>query len=734
MQPGTLAQLFMRERNFTIALFSTFFFIGGRLDAQINVSANYTAAALAQKLAGPGVTILNPVLTCPSLANGIFKTIVSNIGIDSGIVLTTGLAATDASGIGVNGGAFSRASTRNNAPGDAALEPLAGQATHDACALEFDVIPQGDTVKFNYVFGSEEYINATCGPYNDAFAFFISGPGISGTENMALVPGSNIPVTINSINSGIPGPNYSISGCNSMGPGSPFIGYFINNNSGATVTYEGFTKVLKAYHPVTPCNTYHLKMVIADGGNYIYDSGVFIAAGSLQANTLSVVPVSADNTVDRTAAFAVKGCAPGHFRIHRPQEKALPETVRYIIAGNAVNGYDYQQISDSIIIPAGQQDAEVLIRGLATPASGARQVKLLIKSPNNCSGAAIADSASLTLLDTIHARIITPDTTICKGEKALLYAEGDTQLTYRWQPAFLLENANGKKAVAVPDATTKYVLSASWLLAGCAPKTDTVVVAVLPVPIVTTVQDERTCLHDTFQFAATVMPAYNGYSYTWSGPNGFSSNSLNAQIINVLSVAKGSYILSVGLDTNRCVGRDTFALDVIVTPVPVTEPVIFCQGKPASVLTAAGIQLQWYTAPVGGMSSSKIIPVTDVLGLTDYYVTQTASGCESERALLPVEVKICCDKPVFMPSAFTPNGDGHNDVFAPQLPGYGNSSARLRIYNRWGQMVFESFNGKGWDGRWQDRDLEAGTYFYEALVNCRLGAQQSFKGDVLLLR
>jgi hypothetical protein len=108
------------------------------------------------------VTILNPVLTCPGIANGLFRATISSLGLDSGIVLTSGRAATTPNGIGVNGASFNHASTRNNGTGDPDLEPLAGQPTHDACALEFDVIPQGDTVKFDYVFGSEEYINATC--------------------------------------------------------------------------------------------------------------------------------------------------------------------------------------------------------------------------------------------------------------------------------------------------------------------------------------------------------------------------------------------------------------------------------------------------------------------------------------------------------------------------------------------------------------------------------------------
>ncbi len=724
----------MRNRLAGMLMFLGCLLASSVAHAQIDVTENYTAAALAQKLAGPGVTILNPVLNCPVQANGLFRVITSNIGIDSGIILTTGRAATNGAGIGVNGASFNLASTRNNGNGDRDLEPLAGQATHDACALEFDVIPQGDTVKFDYVFGSEEYINATCGPYNDAFAFFISGPGIGTTDNMALVPGTNIPVTINSINSGVPGPNYSLSGCTSMGPGSPFTSYFVNNSAGTSITYQGFTTVLQAVHQVIPCSTYHLKMVIADGGNYIYDSGVFIRAGSLQANTLSITPVGGDSRTSRADAFAVKECAAGSFRIHRPQAKATAETVHYTIAGTAVNGYDYNLIPDSVIIPAGQQEVAITIRGLATPANGPKVVTLLLHAPNNCSGATIADSASLTLLDTIHVAILTPDTAICKGEQLQLRVAGDTMLTYQWTPAYLLDNGFKKDPIATPLTTTRFVLNASWPQVGCAPRQDAVLITVLPVPEVSVAARQRVCLHDSILFSATVTPPYPNYTFTWTGPNGFIAFGMNPQLRNAHFSDSGRYAVAVGLDTNRCVGRDTFYVTVEAPPLPVTTPVIFCQGKPATPLTAFGSQLQWFTTPSGGQGVDKLVPETNNLGITTFYVSQTSFGCESERAALPVEVKVCCDRPVYVPTAFTPNNDGHNDRFTPRFPGYGHTEARLRIYNRWGQMIFQSFDGTGWDGTWNNHEMPGGAYFYELLVDCKEGAQEQYTGDITLVR
>jgi hypothetical protein len=124
--------------------------------AQITVVPGVTAAAMANKLAGPGVVVMNPVLTCATNAYGTFSG-TSTLSFDSGIVLTSGTANTSGGVIGVNGPASGFASTGNGTPGDPSLSGLiGGSTTYDACILQFDFRPVGDTVKFDYVFGSEE--------------------------------------------------------------------------------------------------------------------------------------------------------------------------------------------------------------------------------------------------------------------------------------------------------------------------------------------------------------------------------------------------------------------------------------------------------------------------------------------------------------------------------------------------------------------------------------------------
>ncbi|MEO6490285.1 MAG: choice-of-anchor L domain-containing protein [Ferruginibacter sp.] len=250
-------------------------------NAQLLITNEPNAVVLAQKLVGPGVSISNVTFTGNSLMAGHFKNVggLTNIGLDSGIVLTTGSAktipaslVTGLDGDGVTTAENTLADTDWLLPGDASLATAIGanvNLMYDACVLEFDFIPSGDTVKFNYVFSSEEYTELYVCDYNDAFGFFISGPGITGVQNIALVPGTNIPVSIYNVNEVYLGlcPNNTT--------------YFIDNVFNKYFTHDGQTVVLSALSPVQPCNTYHMKLVIADYGDGLLDSGVFLDGKSL---------------------------------------------------------------------------------------------------------------------------------------------------------------------------------------------------------------------------------------------------------------------------------------------------------------------------------------------------------------------------------------------------------------------------------------------------------------------
>ncbi len=300
----------------------------------LQVTSSITPEEMVQDiLIGGGVVTSNITYTGNNISRGKFWGGPGNIGITEGIILTSG-NVTIAPGPNNNGGA----GANSGQGGDPDLNMIAGVSTFDACVLEFDFIPQSNKVSFKYVFGSEEY-HEYVNQFNDAFGFFISGPGIEGpysnnSANIALIPLSDIPVTINNVNCGNPY-NCETSCENCV--------FFVNNNQQFT-QYDAFTTVLRAWATVIPCETYHIKLAIGDGIDHAYDSGVF-----LEANSFSSVGISSEiGFTQPDFDFAIEGCSDVEVMF---QLSIQPEEDYYMpimISGSAVNGIDYREIPDSV--------------------------------------------------------------------------------------------------------------------------------------------------------------------------------------------------------------------------------------------------------------------------------------------------------------------------------------------------------------------------------------------------
>jgi gliding motility-associated-like protein len=205
----------------------------------------------------------NPGAQFPNINRswGYFERGASDFPFERGIILTSGYAR---NAVGPSGGTNSDGSWN----GDGDLVVLSGgYASNDATIFEFDFVPFGNEISFNYIFASEEYPNWTCGNYNDAFGFIISGPGITNDpglngKNIALLP-NGLPVTINNVND-------DFCGDNTYYVGGPF----------QDIAFGGRTTPLTAYSEVVPGETYHIRLVISDIYDGLFDSAVFLEAGS----------------------------------------------------------------------------------------------------------------------------------------------------------------------------------------------------------------------------------------------------------------------------------------------------------------------------------------------------------------------------------------------------------------------------------------------------------------------
>lgn len=227
---------------------------------------------LVQAFVGPGITYGKVQFTgAPVGAGTVRQSDPAVYGFDHGIALSTGCVEN------IPGPNSSPAITCSNGmPGDNDLDGLTGIPSFDASVLEFDFIPQSNTINFRYVFSSEEYNEWVGAAYNDTFAFFVNG------QNITWIPGTkNEPVQIASVNNGNP------RGINS--PRHPDL--YRDNDvwdptppvpTGWDTEMDGLTKVFSAEARVTPGQWNHIKIVVGDLGDDILDSNVILQEGSFQ--------------------------------------------------------------------------------------------------------------------------------------------------------------------------------------------------------------------------------------------------------------------------------------------------------------------------------------------------------------------------------------------------------------------------------------------------------------------
>lgn len=168
-------------------------------------------------------------------------------------------------------------------------------SVNDCAILEFDFVPDFPFLTVGYVFMSQEYPAYTCSSFNDAFGFFVSGPGISGpysngAVNIALIPYTETPVGINTVNSGTPSGFNSPDNCLLANPN--FVQdsiYFTSNDPMLTddIQFPGMTVNLYANYILTPGETYHIKLAVADASDGALDSGVILEGASFSAFPIS---------------------------------------------------------------------------------------------------------------------------------------------------------------------------------------------------------------------------------------------------------------------------------------------------------------------------------------------------------------------------------------------------------------------------------------------------------------
>lgn len=567
------------------------------LHAQLTTDSSLTVQQLVTSLIGSGVDVSNLTITCDTaVAMRQFNGVNSNLGLATGLLMSTGVA--DSAG-GANN--FTNASVGGNLgfPGYAPLSTLSGQNTFDACVIEFDIVPYCDSIGIRYVFASEEYheyvSTAPGGGINDAFAFFISGPGFAAPapgDNIALIPGTTTPVSINNVNNGFAGGGQPATGpCNNCN-------FFVDNVGGLFVEYDGMTTPLLAAAAVTPCQTYHITLAIADASDGILDSGVFLEAEGIGCIT-PLLDLEVDNLTPQGDDVLVESCiSVGLATFTLPEAPTDTTYFALTYGGTATMGVDYLNLPDSILFNPGQISYVMPITVFGDALAEGEETLVIRYEDSTVCGNLYRDSVTIFIRDFPDAAVL--DTTLCLGADSLSVGLLPSQpgFTYQWQGSGLSDSTVAQPFYSYANVgmgldTQQLVLTVASYPGVCQ-ETDTgqlIFTAPADVQLFTTPTDG--CVGDSLLFSFTSPDSVLPQQWLF----GDGTQSLLPQPLHSYAVPDTySYLLSL-TDTFGCVSSVQDSLIIAPTPDAAFTVESVCLGSSSAfTLTGGpqpGLQYQW---------------------------------------------------------------------------------------------------------------------------------------------
>ena len=689
------------------------------IKAQLTTSTALTPTQLVQNiLLGGGITASNITYNGGATAIGSFIGATSNIGLAAGVILASG-------SVSVADGANNSGSLSNGGSGLTSTDPdLVGIATntlHDATILEFDFIPTSDTIKFKYVFGSEEYMEFANSSFNDVFGFFITGINPAGgnytSQNIALIPGTSTPVSINNVNA-TSNPSY----------------YFDNEiPAGLTVQYDGFTIPLTAISPVQCGTSYHIKLAIADAGDGSWDSGVFLEAGSFASAgppNLTTGSNFGGGLLDNDSTV-YEGCGFAYLLVDRGlAHTSTAETFHFSLSGTADNGLDYSSIIDSINFAIGQDTASVKIISLPDLLiEGTETVLLSLFATSTCGG---SDTLYKTIyiIDTPPLKVSLNDDTslMCPPENLFLTATtfGGVAIgsySYSWT------NSSGTKDTIHinPSITTTYIVTVTDSCGNIA--IDSCTVNFVPyIPMELKLNNDTTiCGGRNLFIDAEVTGGLPNYKYLWS-PNITSLDSFSIQPQN-----SAIYILTV---EDNCGFIITDSVNITVYPINANFQYTFTTNQTLAFDNSSSGAVSYYWN-FGDNSEDSIStdknPQHFYINEGTYVVKLISTNQNDCSDTTSQTIIVLPDFYFYYPNAFSPNKNEKNDFFSGY--GAGIKSYRMRIFNRWGQLVFETFDIRnGWDGTYKGETGQAAVYICTFDLESASGKKITRTGSVTLVR
>lgn len=669
---------------------------------------------------------------------GFFKSNGSGFPLDSGIVMSTAHANNVVPGMLAT--AINPDVAANDADLVTVLNAIGSTNTtlKDKVSIEFSFFALTDSINFNYIFSSEEYSSWTCSNFNDVFGFFLKGPGINGinavrTVNIATIPNTTVPVAINTINQGFPSNPTNGPVCLAANPNYVAHSMYYNNNSSRTgpISHYGYTDVFTAKAQVQCGNWYEIKLVISDVFDGVVHSAVFLEANSFRSPTVTLTPITNSGN-SFSDSNMVEGCFPTKLVIEKPSSLFGKDFgLRISTSGTAVEGVDYNNIPDSIWLAPNQNTDTIFIDPIEDGlVEGIEDVILKIEQVKTGCNFAFKITKVLTITDSdsldLDLGLQGPDSIVCPQDTAEIAAtiNGGKGLQNWWwgddPGAPLIRKLH-------PNQTTTYTF---FLTDECG--ADTLVDSITiynnaPSPLQGLTQIFEICRGDEIKLYSDYIGGTEPVQTNWL------SGAINDTLI-VLPDADSTWFYYVLADACGQNIEDS----ILVYFTPDEEADFTYQASDDNPLNiqflSDGSQRISYLWHFGDGDSSTLVAPEHLYNRADDYMVSlkvlSANGCyQTVTKTITVEAIFR----LFIPDAFTPNGDGINDAF--QIGGVGISKFEMYVFNRWGAQVFHSSDLQdAWDGTFKGSPAPTGTYSFMLQVEDRAGKVHKRRGSFMIIR
>jgi len=700
---------------FSISLFNLY------LSAQIIITPGATATQLASNIVAPGITVTNATLNCAQTACGTWTGNLQAGGSqlsNGGIVMTSGSAA-NADGPNATGSSSTAVAGYDFSDPHLTTQPGAGNPApnKDNCLLEFDMRPSCAAFNVNFVFGSEEYPEFVTGSFNDGFGIFITGPNPAGGNynnyNVARLPNGQL-VSIDNVN----------ANTNTQ---------YYNTNNTSVIQYDGYTDGLTAQLSVIACSTYHVKIVIADAGDESYDSGLFLGVGSFSCSSpLLTVNTPAPICGGQNAFLTATAGTTGTYTWSDGQTGAsitvAPQVTTTYTVTYSINGcVDVTATSTVTVNPSIQSTFTALGPYCATdtpdplPTTSDNSIQgtwlpsVIITSVPNTTTYNFTPAANSCVLPYSMTVVVNPQGAptfaqlgpYCQGGQVGQLATTSTNgVVGTWTPATIDSNLPGNLTYNFVPTVAECTSSSSMI------------VNVIPIAAPSFAANVTTgCTPLNVSFST---PAVTNVTYDYSINNtSFGTNSA----ANYSFTNAGCYDITLTATNSGCVQSTTIP-DMICLE---TAPSVFFSASP-TILENSEQQVIFTNNTIGGLNYSWDLgdgSTSTELNLNHLYsningnyaitlTSSTALGCSSSYTITLTYI----DNPVFyIPNTFTPDEDQFNQTWGPVFTsGFDPFNFDLFIYNRWGELIWESHDAKErWDGSYGKKGIKvpSGIYSYK---------------------